>query len=85
MKKVKKALSLCMVMVLLLASSVVSSYAAEGDYGFWCTLEESEVWRLFSDRLLYDTVNGAEYIYIVEDGEAAILNVQLNYWGPEKI
>ncbi len=24
-------------------------------------------------------------IYIVEDGEATILNVQINYWGPEKI
>ena len=85
MKKVKKALSLCMVMVLIFASSYVSSYAAEGDYAFCCTLEESLIWGLFSDRLLYDTVNGAEYIYIVEDGEAAILNVQINYWGPEKI
>jgi len=85
MKKVKKALSLCMAIVLILASSYVSSYAAEGDYGFWCTLEESLIWGLFSDRLLYDTVNGAEYIYIVEDGEATILNVQINYWGPEKI
>ncbi len=85
MKKIKKALSLCMAVALLIASSVVPSYAAEGDYEFCCNLEDTILWRLFSDRLLYDTVNGAEYIYIVEDGEATILNVQINYWGPEKI
>lgn len=87
----KKALSLFMVMVLLLSSSFLSSGASsgvtelEGDYEFCCDLEETALWKYCSDRLLYATVNGVKYIYMVEDGEATILNVRINYWGTKKI
>ena len=85
MKKTKKLLSLCVAMIIFFSSVFIPSKAAEGDYGFYAELEGSEIWHLFSDELLYDTVNGSEYIYIVENGEASILNVQINYWGPEKL
>ncbi|MBQ5823365.1 MAG: hypothetical protein IIW48_01005 [Clostridia bacterium] len=90
MKNVKRVISLCMVMVLLLSSSFLSSGASsgvtelEGDYEFCCDLEETALWKYCSDRLLYATVNGVKYIYMVEDGEATILNVRINYWGTKK-
>ncbi len=86
MKRTKKALSLVMILILMFVSYVLPSNAAAGDYDFCNDLEGQLTFQGFSmDELRYDTVNGSEYVFIVENGEATILNVQINYWGPEKI
>ncbi len=63
MKNIKRVLSFVMILIIIFSSALLPSKAAEGDYDFYLELEDSIIWRLFSDQLLYDTVNGAEYIY----------------------
>ena len=88
MKKVKKALSLCMVMVLLLSSSAfVSSAETRYDkYGFYNVVTDLTYSRIGVklDDLKYETVDGARFVYFVKDGEATILNVRTNYVGNQK-
>ena len=38
-----------------------------------------------TSTFLYETVDGVDYIYIVNNGEATILNIHIQYRGPEKI
>ncbi len=38
-----------------------------------------------TSTFLYETVDGVDYIYIVKNGEATILNIHIQYRGPEKI
>ena len=88
MKKVKKALSLCMVMVLLLSSSAfVSSAETRYDkYGYCHIVTDLTYSRIGVklDDLKYETVDGARFVYFVKDGEATILNVRTNYVGNQK-
>ncbi len=88
MKKVKKALSLCMVMVLLLASSAfVSSAETRYDkYGFYDVVTDITYSRIGVklDDLKYETVDGARFVYVVKNGEVTILNVRTNYVGNQK-
>ena len=88
MKKVTKALSFCMVMVLLLASSAfVSSAETRYDkYGFYDVVTDSTYSELGVklDDLKYETINGARFVYVVKDEEAIILSVRTNYIGNRK-
>ena len=69
MKKVKKALSLCMVMVLLLSSSAfVSSAETRYDkYGYCHIVTDLTYSRIGVklDDLKYETVDGARFVYFV--------------------
>ena len=88
MKKLVKAISLCMVIVLLSASFVFSSSAETvyDKYGFYHWVDDltyTEVGATLKD-LRYEIVNGSQFVYVVKDEEAVILNVRTNYIGPEK-
>ncbi|MEE1284867.1 MAG: hypothetical protein UHK54_08405 [Acutalibacteraceae bacterium] len=91
MKKVNKALSLCMVMVLLLTSLAFSSSAKTIYDDAWFSLTYEDFLEyghnsgVFEEEdLCFETLNGVDYIYIVDNGEATILNVRTNYIGPNE-
>ena len=92
MKKAKKALSFCMVMVLLLASSVFVSSARAIYDECWFSYTYEDFLRyghnsgFFEEEdLCFEVIDGVEYIYIVDNDEATILNVRTNYIGPNKV
>ncbi len=91
MKKAKKALSLCMVIVLLLTSLAFSSSAKTIYDDAWFSLTYEDFLKyghnsgIFEEEdLCFETLNGVDYIYIVYNGEATILNVRTNYIGPNE-
>ena len=74
MKKVKKALSFCMVMVLLLTSLAFSSSAKTIYDDAWFSLTYEDFLKyghnsgIFEEEdLCYETLNGVDYIYIVDN------------------
>ncbi|MBQ3497618.1 MAG: hypothetical protein IJA87_00670, partial [Clostridia bacterium] len=91
MKRTKKALSLCMVLALILVSTVICSSAEtvydkyDFCYGYDYFLKIGERDGLYREEdLRFATVNGSQFVYVVNDGEATILNVRTNFIGPNK-
>ncbi len=91
MKRFKQILSIALVMVLLVSSANISSFAETiyDKYGYYYELEyvvnsNSDYYGFTMDDLKFDTVDGAKYAYTVKDGEATIFNVRTNFVGPEK-
>ncbi len=91
MRKARKALSLCMAIVLLLTSLAFSSSAKTIYDDAWFSLTYEDFLEyghnsgIFEEEdLCFETLNGVDYIYIVDNGEATILNVRTNYIGPNE-
>ena len=90
MKKIKKFLSLCLAMILIFTSSIIHSSAETvyDEYRPW------DSWEAFigvienhgytEDEVKHETINGSRFVYVVDNGEAIILNVRTNYTGPNK-
>ncbi len=71
-------------MALMMVSLTLSSGATAADEFFGDLGNYLSYAGFSTDELYYEMVNGSEYVYIVENGEATILNIQVNYSGPEK-
>ncbi len=88
MKNFKKALSLCMVIFLLLSSFAFSSSAKTvyDKYGFWYPASDRTYAHIgvSLNDLKYEIVNDSQFVYIIRNGEAIILNVRTNFIGPDK-
>ena len=56
------------------------------EWSYYYTVEHVLIERegFTEEELKYESIDNVDYIYIVEDGAASILNMQVQYKGPEK-